>query len=274
MLLLIVYTVLTVTPVQAAQTPRQLVVFAAASLTDVFRALKPTFEAANPGVSLALSFGASSTLATQLGQGAPADLFASADEKQLDSVRKAGRVEGDVVIFARNQLVLIVPKENPAKITSLADLAKPGVKLILAAKNVPIRAYTDLMLEKLLTQNGFGDAYQKALLANRISEEPTVRSIAAKVALGEADAGIVYRSDVTPELSKSVILIAIPVTANVNIQYPIAQIQGGIHPELARAFIDLLVSQEGQSVFKAWNFIPIHDLQPTPTFTPTLVATP
>ncbi len=257
----------TAQPTTQSTAPSQitLTVFAASSLTDTFNAIKPMFEAAHPGVSVVFSYGASSTLATQLTQGAPADIFASANAKQMSVAQAAKRISGTPRTFAKNRLILIVPADNPAKITSLKDLAKAGIKLVIAAKNVPVRDYTNAMLDTLAKTPGFGDAYKTAVLQNVVSEEDNVRQVSAKVALGEADAGIVYRSDVTPDIAAKVIALPIPDAVNTLATYPIAVTDNSANPDLAKAFIAYVLSEAGQKTLTAWNFIPaaIPALPPT-----------
>src|SRR5260221_9029458 len=154
------------TPLASAQANKTLTVFAAASLTDAFNEIKTAFEQANPGVTISYSFGASNTLATQLSQGAPADIFASANATQMNAAIAAKRITGKPRTFAKNRLVLIVPSDNPAKIMTLKDLAKPGLKLIIAAKGVPVRDYTETMLSKLVKNPNYGPDYQTAFMKN------------------------------------------------------------------------------------------------------------
>src|SRR5260221_12947031 len=137
-------------PLASAQANKTLTVFAASSLTDAFKEIKTAFEKANAGVTVTYNFGASNTLATQLSQGAPADIFASANGTQMTAAITAKRIAGKPHTFAKNRLVLIVPADNPAKIATLKDLTKSGVKLVLAAKGVPVRDYTETMLTKLV----------------------------------------------------------------------------------------------------------------------------
>src|SRR5260221_10275541 len=144
------------TPVASAQNSKTLTIFAGSSLTDAFNEIKTAFEQANPGVTISYSFGASNTLATQLSQGAPADIFASANATQMNAAIAAKRITGKPRTFAKNRLVLIVPSDNPAKIMTLKDLAKPGLKLIIAAKGVPVRDYTETMLGKLVKNPDYG----------------------------------------------------------------------------------------------------------------------
>lgn len=237
-----------------------LTVFAAASLTDAFEAVGAAFEAENPIVEVLFNFAGSSTLASQLVQGAPADIFASANNRQMEVAIEGGRIAGMPVIFARNRLVLIVPADNPAGIESLRDLAKAGVQLVVAAPDVPVRDYTDTMLDRLAADAEYGEAYREAVLENIVSEEPNVRQVAAKVALGEADAGIVYLSDATPDITDAVIALPIPDALNTIATYPIAVTNDTANPELAQAFIDFLLADTGQEILAAWNLVSVRSI--------------
>jgi molybdate transport system substrate-binding protein len=239
-----------------AEGPVTLTVFAASSLTDAFTEIASTFQTDHPGVEIVFNFGASSSLATQLSEGAPADVFASANEKQMDTARQAGRIAGEPSIFARNRLVLIVPSDNPAGIRSLRDLAQLGVLLVVAAPGVPVRDYTDTMLERLAATPGYGAAYRTAVLANVVSEEDNVRQVAVKVALGEADAGIVYQSDITPDIDPDVQALPIPDESNVIAAYPIAITDDSAHPDLAQEFVETVLSADGQVILARWHFLP------------------
>jgi molybdate transport system substrate-binding protein len=239
-----------------AQSDQTLTVFAAASLTDAFEEVATAFEAANPGVDVLFNFAGSSDLAAQLAEGAPADVFASANNRQMTAARDAGRVTVKPVTFVKNRLVLIVPVENPANIAGLRDLANEGVLLVLAAPDVPVRDYTNTMLDRMAADPGYGESYREAVMANVVSEEQNVRQVAAKVALGEADAGIVYLSDVTPDISDQVIALPIPDSLNTIATYPIAITNDTANPELAQAFVDYVTSEEGQATMETWNFVP------------------
>lgn len=240
-----------------AQEPSTLTVFAAASLTDAFEEIASQFEAENPGVDVIFSFGSSTDLATQLSEGAPADVFASANARQLTVARDAGRIAGPAHTFVKNRLVLIVPSDNPAGITTLRDLANEGVQLIVAAPDVPVRDYTDTMLDRLAADPAYGEAYREAVLANVVSEEQNVRQVSAKIALGEGDAGIVYVSDVTPDVADQVQVIQIPDYLNTIAAYPVAITNDSANPELAQAFVDALLSDAGQDTLVDWNFISV-----------------
>lgn len=244
-----------VMPLHAQSISETLTVFAAASLADAFEEIALSFEAAHPGVDVVFNFAGSSTLATQLAEGSPADVFASANNAQMTVARDAERIAGDDQTFARNRLVLIVPAENPANILTLRDLAEPGVQLVLAAPGVPVRGYADAMLESMAANPLYGEDYRSAVLANLVSEEDNVRQVAAKVALGEADAGIVYISDVTPDIRDQVRMLYVPNRFNTIATYPIAVTNDAANPELAQAFVDAVLSDEGQAVLESWGFV-------------------
>ncbi|MBK8025570.1 MAG: molybdate ABC transporter substrate-binding protein [Chloroflexi bacterium] len=240
-----------------AQDAQTLTVFAAASLTNAFEEIGTAFEAANPGVDVIFSFASSSDLAAQLVEGAPADVFASANNSQMTVARDGDRIAGSPGPFVKNRLVLILPADNPAGIATLRDLANEGVQLVLAAPAVPVRTYTDTMLERLAADSAYGEAYREAVLANLVSEEQNVRQVSAKIALGEGDAGIVYVSDVTPDINDDVIAIPIPDYLNTIATYPIAVTNDSAVPELAQAFVDYVLSEPGQATLVAWNFISV-----------------
>lgn len=231
--------------------PVELVVMAASSLTNAFDEIGADFSAANPGVTVLASYASSSDLALQLSEGAPADVFASANNKQMQVAADAGRIAGDPATFVSNRLVIIVPADNPAGIETYADLANPGIKLVLGAPDVPIRDYSNQSIALM------GDAaFQAAVFANLVSEEPNVRQVATKVSLGEADAGIVYTSDVTPDIADSVLVIEIPDEMNVLAAYPIAVVEGAPAGNLAQAFVDFVLSPDGQAILATWGFGP------------------
>ncbi|MBI5671243.1 MAG: molybdate ABC transporter substrate-binding protein [Chloroflexi bacterium] len=269
----LVILLLAVCGLSAGRARQTLVVFAASSLADAFEELGTAFTVENPNIDVVFNFGGSSALAAQLVEGgAPADVFASANVKQMEVAVAGGRIDSDPVTFARNRLVLIVPAENPAQIESLRDLATPGVKLVVAAPNVPVREYTETMLQKLADDPAYNNAYRDAVRANIVSEEDNVRQVAAKVALGEADAGIVYASDVTPDIAGTVLALPIPDEVNTIAEYPIAITSDSANPELARAFVDFVLSDAGQAILTKWGFVHRCDLAPEAT--PEAEATP
>lgn len=234
-----------------------LTVLAAASLTESFQEMAPIFEAAHPGVTIAFNFAGSQQLAQQLGDGAPADVFASANRKQMNVSIDAGRVQKDTPrTFAGNYLVVIVPGDNPAGIATLADLARPGIKLVLAAGEVPVGQYSLEFLDKASADSTLGSDYANQVLANVVSYEENVKAVLTKVSLGEADAGIVYTSDAAGASGK-IITIAIPLQLNVVADYPIAVIADSASLELAQAFVDFVLSDEGQQILQKHGFIPV-----------------
>lgn len=217
----------------------RLTISAAASLTDAFGAVRAAFEASHPEVEVTINFGASSTLATQIGDGAPVDVFASADETTM------GRVEtllhGAPVVFATNSLQIIVPKGNPNRITGLADLARPGVVYVTCSPEVPIGRYAARSLQAA------------GVTVTPRSLEPDVKGIVAKVVAGEADAGIVYATDVTATRGAAT-GVDIPATVDVTATYPIAMLRSATNATAARAWIDFLLSSEGRTILRERGF--------------------
>jgi molybdate transport system substrate-binding protein len=236
--------------------PHTLTVFAAASLTDAFTRLGQQFEAAHPDATVVFNFGASNALAEQINQGAPADVLASANQKQMDAAIAGGRIEaGRVQVFARNRLVVIFPAANPGGLQGLADLARPGLKLVLAAAQVPVGQYALDCLDKAAQDPAYGAGFKDGVLANVVSYEENVRTVFTKVALGEADAGIVYASDVVGEGAANVSQLAIPDALNTLATYPLAPIKDSAQPDLAADFVNLVVSDAGQAVLAEYGFI-------------------
>ncbi len=236
-------------PRAAAQ--EELLVFAASSLTDAFEQIGTAYEQAHPGVDVLFNFGSSSTLAAQLIEGAAADIYASANPAQMQNVLAAALIAEQPQLFATNRLTIIVPADNPASLHSPQDLAHADIALVLAAPGVPIREYSDQAIAML-----GGADFQAAVYANLVSEEENVRVVVTKVSLGEADAGIVYTSDLTPEVSAKIQQIEIPDAANVIAAYPIAPLADAPSPELAADFIAFVLSAEGQRVLSQWGFGP------------------
>ena len=237
----------------ATSAPQMLTVFAADSLTDAFDEIGKSFEAAHPGVTVTFNFGGSQTLRTQIEQGAQADVFASANAKEMDALVADKLVgENTAQIFLTNQLVVIMPVSNPAGLKTLADLSKPGLKLVLAAKEVPVGNYALQSLDKLDAALGAG--FKDKVLVNVVSYENDVKQVVAKVQLGEADGGIVYLSDsvAAPDLQK----IEIPAENNVVAKYPIAALSASPNTGLAQDFIAYVLSSDGQAILQKWGFLP------------------
>lgn len=233
-----------------------LTVFAASSLTDAFRELARSFERAHPGVKVRLNHAGSQTLVAQLAQGAPADVFASADERWMQEAATRGLLAGEPAAFARNRLVVIVPRTNPGRIRTLQGLARRGLKVVLGADAVPVGRYSREALRRMSGIPEYGAGYAAAVLSNVVSEEETVRAVVGKVQLGEADAGIVYASDVTPTVARFVRVFELPETANVIATYPIAALASSPHRDTARDFIALVTGPEGQRVLARFRFLP------------------
>ena len=231
-----------------------LTVFAAASLVEAFTEMAAAFEQENPGVAVRLNVAGSQQLAQQLAQGAPADLFASADRRQMEAAIAAGRVESRTPRrFAATRMALIVPAGNPAAIDGLADLNRPGVKLVLAGEQVPAGRYARQVLDRAADHPAFSATFRRETLANVVSHEQNVRAVLTKVELGEADAGIVYAGDTQ---GAEVETIAIEDDLNVQAGYLLAPIADSDRPELARAFFDLALSAQGREILAK------HGLQP------------
>jgi molybdate transport system substrate-binding protein len=242
----------------AGEAPRlqgELTICTAASLTDAFKEMATRIEQANPGTKLAFNFAGSPTLRTQLAQGARADVFASADEPNMAGAEKDGTIMGEPRISARNLLVVVVPAQNPAGIKTLQDLTKPKIKLVLAHKEVPVGNYARQALERMSHDPAFGHDFATRVLANLVSEETNVKQVASKVQLGEADAGIVYSSDVTPAIRSAVQVIEIPPEFNVIAKYPIAVVKGARNETGARAFIEYVLSPAGQAILERHGFL-------------------
>lgn len=235
---------------------RSLTIFAAASLADGFEAVGALFEEANPGVKVRFNFAGSQQLAQQINAGAPADVFASANGRQLEAAIAGGRVSaGSERIFAHNRLVVITPDDNPAGIAAPQDLARPGLKLILADGAVPAGQYTLDFLARASARPGFTPSYSPTVLANVVSYENDVRAVVAKIRLGEGDAGVVYTSDVALD-SAQLGQIAIPDELSAIAAYPIAPIADSPTPELAERFVAFVLAPEGQRVLERYGFIP------------------
>jgi molybdate transport system substrate-binding protein len=243
---------------QPSPTPTDitLTVMAAASLTESFSELGLQFEEAHPGVVVQFNFTGSQQLALQLSQGAPADVFASANQKQMDVAVQTGRVDAAAEqIFAQNRLVVVYPQANPGKLSTLMDLATPGLKIILANREVPVGQYTIDFLNKAVNDPQFGANYETAVLKNVASFENSVKGVLTKVVLGEADAGVVYTTDITGDAVTKVGRIEIPDALNVIAVYPIAPLKDSPNQEMARAFVAMVLSPQGQSLLAKYGFM-------------------
>jgi len=236
----------TVAPAGAAApaTPTgSLVVFAATSLTDAFNKIGEEFKAAHPGVTVKFNYNGSSSLATQITQGAPADVFASASPTNMKTVTDQNLASTTPKIFTANQGEIMVEAGNPSHIKSLSDLANPALKVVTCAPQVPCGA--------LATQI-FKNA---GVTVKPVSQEQNVGGVVTKVTLGEADAGIVYVTDVKANGTKTA-GVTIPANENNTTNYPIAEVKGAPNPTAASAFISFVLGSSGQQVLKSLGFLP------------------
>jgi len=225
----------------------QLTVFAASSLTAAFTRIGRDFETANPGTTVTFNFGPSDGLAGQIETEGAADVFASASPTWMDQVETNPGISdrGD---FAQNRLVIITPPDDPGGIGSLRDLANPGVQLVLAAEGVPVGDYA----REALGNAGVAGPAE----ANVVSNEEDDASVVAKIASGEADAGIVYVSDVSEQVAPTVRTVEIPDESNVVATYPIAAVTGTSNLSEARAFVSYVTGTQGQATLEAYGFLP------------------
>lgn len=242
---------------------QQITVFAASSLTEAFTEVAAAFQEEYPGSSVVLNFDGSQRLRFQLEHGAGADVFASADQRQMQLAQDAGLLAGDAVNFASNRLVIVVPKSETAAIPndgseplveSAADLSRKGVKLALAQAEVPAGSYARAVIQRMSADPNLGPGYADRVLANLVTEEPNVRNVLQKVALGEVDAGFVYYSDaqVAPDVS----VIRVPDEASVEAAYTIAALGGSAQPEATADFVSFILSGPGQEILRSLGFGP------------------
>ena len=239
-------------PARAAEpAPREVTIFEAASLKDVFARLATRFEADNAGAKIVANAAGSQELRTQLEHGASADVFASADRKHMDALAAQGLVSPSA-IFACNEPVIVVRLGMEASLKTLADLPR-AERIVVGTPEVPIGNYTRQILEKAAGK--LGANFPKRVEAKIVSRELNVRQVLAKVVLGEADAGVVYRSDALTARDK-VRVVEIPGDVNVIAEYPIAALKAAPHPDLARRFIDLVRSPLGVTALREAGFVP------------------
>lgn len=241
----------------ASPSPVTLNVFAAASLTESFKDIATQYKQAHPNVSITYNFNGSQLLEQQIANGASADIFASADQTNMKKASDASLVTTSKV-FARNKLAVIVPSSNPGKIQALKDLAQKGKKIVVAAPSVPVGKYTLQVLDKMGKSADYGSSYESAVKGNFVSQEENVKAVVQKVQTGEADAGFVYLTDITQAVSSKVTIIDIPDTFNVIAEYPIAVTKDSKHAQDAQAFIDFVLSTQGQAILTRYHFIRVN----------------
>lgn len=242
------------TPTSAPVTGK-ITVFAASSLTAPFNEIGDAFKSANPGAAVEFNFAGSPALRTQLEQGARADVLAVADKPNMQQALDKQLVKDAGEAFARNKLAIAVPKSNSASITTPADLAKPGIKLVLAQKDVPVGNYARQSIDKMAADPAYGADFSTKVLANVVSEEPNVKAVVTQVQLGQADAAIVYVTDISADIQADVTMIPIPDQFNIIAEYPIAITSDASNPAGARAFIDFVLSDAGKAILKEYGFI-------------------
>jgi molybdate transport system substrate-binding protein len=232
----------------------KITVFAAASLTDAFNEIKTEFLKKNPRAGIDFQFAGSPALRAQLEQGARADVYASADVANMTQAVAAGLVKDAGRVFARNSLVIVTPKRNSANISKPADLNKPGLKLVLAAPEVPAGSYARQSFALMEKDATYGNGFAAAVLRNVVSNESNVKQVVAKVQLGEADAGVAYGTDVPKDVANDLNVIQIPNGLNVIAEYPIALTRSPANPDVASAFVAFVMSPDGQAILKKYGF--------------------
>ncbi len=240
-----------------AEQPKELTVFTAASLTGTFGEIGQIYKN-ETNINAVFNFDGSQVLRTQIENGAYADILVSANTKQMNALKAEGLMNNSSIsIFTRNKLALIIPKDNPANIHNLTDLAKPGIKIVIGTKDVPVGDYAMQIISKLGNDSAYGQDYKKKVMANIISQETNVNYVVTKVALGEADVGFAYVSDITENLSAKVDKIDIPDKYNVIAEYPIGILKQSKYPAEAKKFIDLVKSDKGTAIMKRYGFSPV-----------------
>ena len=233
-----------------------LTVFAAASLSESFRALGAAYEADHPDTMIKFNFAGSQTLRTQLEHGAEADVFASANWTHMATVKAEGLLANAPEYFAANRLALVTPVDSHA-VQSLDDLATPGVSVAIASETVPAGAYARETLDLISMDDAFPDDYAAAVLSNVVTHETSVRGVAQKVALGEVDAGFVYETDArASQYADAIRLIEVPLQFNPAAQYPIAALSTGGQLEPALEFIRFVQADSGQAILREYGFVP------------------
>jgi molybdate transport system substrate-binding protein len=231
-----------------------LTIYGAASLKGVLDKVKAAYETANPGTTLTISTDSSATLETQIEQGAPADVFLSADTTNPKKLVDKGLAAGAAITFAGNKLTIIVPTTNPAVINAPSDLAKSGVKVIGAGDAVPITKYAAMLVANLAKESGYPADFAAKYMANVASKEDNVKAIVAKIELGEGDAGIVYVTD--SKASTKVTTVDVPDTANVPATYAGVVVKASKNAAAAQAFLMWLAGPDGQAILTTFGFLP------------------
>ena len=239
-----------------AEEEKDLTVFCGAGLTGALSEIAGVYENSS-NVSIKFNFDGVPALRAQIEQGAYVDVLVSANLKHMNALKSEGFIDNSTVkIFAKNKVAIIVPNDNPANITGLRDLAVPGVKILMGTKDLPAGDYALQVLDKLAADPEYGPAYKESVLSNVVSQETTVNRVVAKIALGEADAGFAFISDVSPQMVGKVTRIFIPDKYNVEGDFPVGVLSQSKYPKDSQAFIDMIVSDEGQAILDKYGFIP------------------
>ncbi len=248
----------TTAPVSASASPSreptEVLVLGAASLQGALEQAAKAYEGATPGVTITVATGSSAALATRVEQGAPGDVFLSADTRNPERLVAGGFADGEPVAFATNSLAVVVPAGDPAQLASPADLARPGVLVIAAGEGVPITGYASRLVANLALQPGYPADFADAYAANVVSREPNVKAVIAKLELGEGDAGIVYLTDA--RASSGVTPLEVPEGANVSATYAGVVLRESRHPEAAAAFLAWMAGPGGREILGPMGFGP------------------
>ncbi len=234
--------------------PIALTIFAASSLKKPFAEVEAVYRTTHPGVFLSFSFGASSLLETQIEQGAPADVFTSADSRNPQKLAAGGFGIDPATVFAGNRLMVIVPAANRAGVTSPRDLTRPGLKVVAAGANAPITEYANQLLDNLAREAGYPPDFATKVKANIVSQEDNVAAVVAKIELDEGDAAIVYATDA--EGSTKVRPVAVPDAADVPATYAAVAVKRSTHAAASAAFIAWLAGPDGQAILGRYGFLP------------------
>jgi molybdate transport system substrate-binding protein len=246
-------------PAASASTPAgaaavDLTIFAAASLAGVLEEMKEAYAASHPGTTLTISTDSSAALATQIEQGAPADVYLSADTTNPQRLVSGGFSAGEAVAFASNELTIVTPADNPGGVSSPADLARPGLKVIAAGDEVPITAYAKQLVANLAKEPGYPAGFEAAYASNVVSKEDNVKAVIGKIEIGEGDAAIVYVTDA--KASTDVTTIPVPDRAGVTAKYAGMVVAASPDQEPARMFLGWLTGPDGQSILSGFGFLP------------------
>jgi len=249
-------------PTEASSTPSaepsvepvEVTVFGAASLKGALEAAEAAYEAGNPGTTVTLSTDSSSALETQIEQGAPADVFLSADTTNAQKLVDGGFAEGDAVVFASNELTIITPTDNPAGLTTPFDLGTSGVRVVAAGDEVPITKYASQLVENLAAAPNAPADFAAAYAANVVSKEDNVAAVRTKIELGEGDGAIVYVTDAAA--SDEVAVVVVPDDVNVPATYAGVVVKASPNVDAAQAFLDWFAGPDGQAILADFGFLP------------------